>query len=99
MDIINSTVISSYLRNLLLRLILDGAFICSIQRICVFKSVQVNSLFDLQADLLWEVWNSNYRKEFSQTCSQYFRTMFSILEHEDNPIRTLYMSFYSENNE
>lgn len=90
--IASSTMKSSYLRNLLLRFILDGAFICKTQRERVFEAIQANGLFSLQADLLWEVWNSNYKCEFEDaciTCNPYFATMFNLLQKVNNPIQTL----------
>lgn len=91
-----SMIISSYLRNILLRIILDGAFISKEQRGNAFEAVQVNGLFSLQADLLWEVWNSAYKSEFSDKCTQYIVAMYTLLENTDNPLRTLYTEITSE---
>lgn len=88
-------VTSSHLRNLLLRVILDGAYITEEQRHRSFIAVQGKNIFNLQADLLEEVWNSHYCGEFEKTCTHYISTLFKLLKDESNPIQYLYDTIYS----
>lgn len=92
-------VTSSYLRNLLLWVILDGAYITKVQRRKVFEAVQRQNIFNLQADLLEEVWNSQYSEEFGDTCTSYINSMFRLLKNESNPIQYLHDTIYISENE
>lgn len=85
-----SVEVNSHLRNLLLQVILDGANITQEQRKRAFLAVQKNNLFDLQADLLEEVFNSRFSAEFEETCSRYISELFRLLREEENPIQYLY---------
>ncbi len=82
-------VVQSHLRNVLLRVILDGALISKKQRTEVFETVQKHNIFDLQADLLEKIWNSRFGDEFKKTCSPYIDAMFELLKKYSNPIRHL----------
>ena len=79
----------SHLRNVLLRVILEGAMISKKQRIEVFKAVQKHNIFDLQADLLEKIWNSRFGDEFKKTCSPYIDALFELLKNYGNPIHYL----------
>lgn len=79
----------SHLRNILLRVILEGALISQKQRIEVFEAVQKHNLFDLQADLLEKIWNSGFGNEFKKTCSPYIDALFELLKNYGNPIHYL----------
>lgn len=84
-----SVEVNSHLRNLLLQVIMDGANITQEQRKRAFLAVQKNNLFDLQADLLEEVFNSRFSLEFEETCSRYISELFRLLREEENPIQYL----------
>lgn len=79
----------SHLRNVLLRVILEGAMISKKQRIEVFEAVQKHNIFDLQADLLEKIWNSGFGNEFKKTCSPYIDALFELLKNYGNPIHYL----------
>ena len=84
-------VSSSYLRNLLLRVILHGANVIKDQREQSFAAVLSNQkIFGLQARLLEEVWNSRYSNEFEKQCTKYLLRLFSLLRTQSNPIGYLY---------
>lgn len=79
----------SHLRNVLLRVILEGALISKKQRTEIFEAVQKHNIFDLQADLLEKIWNSGFGNEFKKTCGPYIDALFELLKNYGNPIRYL----------
>ena len=93
----SSVETNSHLRNLILRAILDGAYVCKDQRKRAFETVQKGNLFSLQADILEEVFNSQFSLEFEKTCTQYMTALFRLLRKNSNPIQYLYDVIMSEN--
>lgn len=79
----------SHLRNVLLRIILEGALISKKQRTEAFKAVQKHNIFDLQSNLLKKIWDSGFGNEFKKTCSPYIDALFELLKNHGNPIRHL----------
>lgn len=86
----------SNLRNLLLRIILEGAYVTKSQRMRIYEVVQKHNLSDLQADSLQKIWSSRFGEEFKATCSEYMNEMFELLTKSPNPVQELLDQIYDK---
>lgn len=76
-------------RNLLIRIILEGAHINKECRVKIYKAVQEQNLSDLQANVFLRISTSRYGEEFKTNCSSYMNEMFELIGGYDDPIGEL----------
>lgn len=77
------------LRNLLIRIVLEGAHINSGCRTKIYKVVQEQNLSDLQANVFLRMSTSRYGEEFKANCSPYMNGMFELIEKFNDPVGEL----------
>lgn len=76
-------------RNLLIRIILEGAHINKECRVKIYKAVQEQNLSDLQANVFLRMSASRYGEEFKINCSSYMNEMFELIGEYDDPVGEL----------
>lgn len=83
------------LRNLLIRIVLEGAHINGECRAKIYKVVQEENLSDLQANVFLRMSISRYGEEFKASCSPYMNEMFELIGESSDPVGELLTRIHS----